>query len=604
MKKYILISVFTILVCASHADKSLAQNKISKIKDRPNKEFLKAQKLEAQKKFEEAKEVYERLFETDKSEYIFLKLIYLYENMHDFEEMENLANERLGEMPGDISTIRYLAHAYYQQGDEKNGRKTLMKIIEGRWNDLNRIFLVTSELSKQNDFDSTLDVYTTAREKQRNTIIFANEMARIYSIRLEYIKAIEEYVKILDTQDDKINITYLNIKRLIQKASEAKMKPDDISRPLARFLERNPNSIKAARLLSDLKYEEGDFDGAYRVLLTTAVVSNHPQDLWNLAKRYNNDGRMREALIAFEDFYRYFNKDPKHKSALLEAAYIKALMGNTEGAIDYYRQLVEEHRGSREAADASLRIIELSHKKMDFKEFSQKLMDFASSTPYRTVALEANILLGENLLHIGRAEDAIKAFDTARIKTRTKKEIYDVANHMVWLTFFIGDYKAMSKEIDTCVRNNPEGEEINDLLELKILGLRCSSESDLRRLHTYTRGQYAHYKGEVSTAIDSFMVAAHDTTSIVASYAARALAEYYYRQGDSEKSATWYLHTASVARDSTVYVAAMKEAADIFAFDLNDRKRARTLYRDTLLSYPGTVYESELRHKLRKTTEE
>ena len=105
MKKYILISVFTILVCVSHADESLAQNKISKIKDRPNKEFIKAQELEAQKKFEEAREVYERLFETDKSEYIFFKLIYLYENMHDFEEMENLANERLGEMPGDRTCL-------------------------------------------------------------------------------------------------------------------------------------------------------------------------------------------------------------------------------------------------------------------------------------------------------------------------------------------------------------------------------------------------------------------------------------------------------------------------------------------------------------------
>ena len=604
MKEFIFISILTVLVCLSHSNESLSQDKITKINDRPNEEFRKAQELELQKKYEEAKEVYERLFETDKSEYIFLKLIYLYDNMDDFEGMEKLANDRLKENPDDISTVRYLAHAYYEQGDEKNGRKTLLKIIGDRWYDHVRIFLVTSELSGQNDFDTALEVYTTAREKQGNPALFANEMARIYSIRLEYIKAIEEYVKILDTDDDNINITYYNIQQMIEKAIEDEIKPDDISRPLALYLERNPKSIKVARLLSDMKYESGDYNGAYRVLLTTAVVSNNPEDLWNLARRFRGKGRMQEALTAFEDFCRYFKNDLKCTSALLEVASIKALMGNTEGAIDYYHRLAEEYNGSLEAATASLRIIELSRTKMDFEEFSQTLRDFASSTPYRTVALEAYVHLGENFLRVGCSEDARKAFDDARIKSRTNKETYDVAKRMVWLTFFTGDYKSMSEEINKCVENNPEGEEINEILELKILGLKCSSESDMKRLHTYAQGQYAYYKGEVSTAIDSFIVAAHDTSSIVAYYAARALAEQYHQQGDSETSATWFLHAASVAHDSTEHVAALKKAADIYAFDLNNRTRAGNLYRETLLSYPGTVYESELRNKLRKVMEE
>ena len=162
----------------------------------------------------------------------------------------------------------------------------------------------------------------------------------------------------------------------------------------------------------------------------------------------------------------------------------------------------------------------------------------------------------------------------------------------------------MSNEIRACIASLPEGDDINELLSYKVLGMECSSSEEVTGFEMFSRGHYAFYRGAVDTAIEDYTAAANDTSSVVAPYAAGALGELFKSQGNFAEAVKWYLYAADVSADTTIGVGALIEAAHIVASELNNTERAKSLYLQAIASYPGNVYEGELRNKLRGMIEE
>ena len=145
--------------------------------------------------------------------------------------------------------------------------------------------------------------------------------------------------------------------------------------------------------------------------------------------------------------------------------------------------------------------------------------------------------------------------------------------------------------------------DINDLLALKVLKMRCSSGSDVYGLTTYAHGCYALYRGNIDVAVDSLTIAAQDTTTVISSAASVALAGLYRDKRDYTTAYSWYRLAVSAAQDTTERVKAMIDAADLLVAELNDTDNALSLYFEAITSYPGTVYDSVVRRKLRAVTE-
>ena len=203
----------------------------------------------------------------------------------------------------------------------------------------------------------------------------------------------------------------------------------------------------------------------------------------------------------------------------------------------------------------------------------------------------------------GMLNDAWQAFNKAKIKSRNKSEIYEVCINLAFLNFFKTEYEAMNIEIETCIRSRPDGEDINDLLAYKVLGMRCSSPVEISGFKTFSRGHYELFRGDRVAAIENFMDVAKDPSSVVAPHAASALGKLYKSQLDFEEAMKWYLSAAEAAQDTSVYVGAIMEAAQIAETELSGMDKAKDLYLEALTLYPGNVYESELRNKLRAIVE-
>jgi len=203
----------------------------------------------------------------------------------------------------------------------------------------------------------------------------------------------------------------------------------------------------------------------------------------------------------------------------------------------------------------------------------------------------------------GRLDEASLALNNAKMKSRNKNEIYEVCVNSALIHFFRAEYKAMNVEIETCVRSRPDGEDINDLLTYKILAMRCSSPEDISGLEEFSRGQYALFREDTDEAIEHFKSAASGMTGIAAPHAACALGKLYKSRRDFDEAVNWYLSAAEAASDTSVHVGALIEAANIAEMELNSMEKAKELYLEAITLYPGNVYESELRNKLRSVVE-
>ena len=564
-----------------------------------NPDYLKAQELEHKGNYKEAQELFEKLYASSGIDQYFWRLILVSKRLDDFDRMEVLARSRLKSRPNELMSLRYLAESLYGQGKTDDAYRIINKMIGEHWSDKARIHLAAELLTSHNDYDKAIQMYTSARAKNNDDTLYSNDLARIYLVRFEFNKAIEEYLKTLK----QVEITYVNIESVVKNALVENVEPASLERPLREFLEKNPTSIKAARLISSLRYRTGDYFGAYDALIQTALNTFSPADIWNLAERLNRDNHTDEALMVYDNYCRLFVKETNRPAALLKAAALKIDKGDDISARSDYLTLANDYPGTAGAAEATLRILVLSEKEMDFERYSESLDDFASSTKFRNVAFEAFMALARSYMKNGYIEKAQKSLIDARVKARGKPEIFAIASQAAYFQFFAGDFETMSNEIDACLKYAPNDVDINDLLALKVLKMRCSTGADVSALTTYAHGRYSLSRGNIDDAVDSLTIAAQDTATVVSSAASAALARLYSDRKDYTKAYSWYRMAVSAAKDTTERVKAMIDAADLLVAELNDKDNARSLYFETITSYPGTVYDSVARRKLRAMTE-
>jgi tetratricopeptide (TPR) repeat protein len=560
-------------------------------------QFLRAQVLESQGKLAEARPIYESLFEKQPNDLYYWKLILIYERLGDHKGMERLALLRLKTNPGDLTAINYLSRAYHGQGDEIKARQVLLSSIGDRWNDGDRVRNAANEFQYRNDLDGALEVFSLAREKTGNLKNYSVEIARLATAQMKYTLAVTEYLRTLEESPASLP----SIEFIIKNSPGAKLQLPEFISPLADYLRANPKSVKAAKLLAEVKTRLGDNAGALRTIIDAAVRAEAPQEAWAFAEQSSSEGRRDEALQAYSEYHRRFPADPNARTALLKAASIRMEKGDREGAKRDYSTLASDYAKTPEAQLAALRLIQLTEN--EGIDLTAKLRSFADSTVDRAVAFEAQLLLGDRYLRRGNTEEAERALSQAILKARTKKEIYDAMSISALLHFFTGKYDAMTGDIETAVSSIPDGEDSNDLLSLRVLSLRLITESDRMNLGVYARGRFALYRGDEKYGLDSLMTVVADTSSVVASAAARSLGEHFRGKGRNGPALEWYNRAIAAARDTTVRVEAMMEAAEIQSQELGNPDAARKLYVDALTIYPGTVFDAELRSRLRRIVE-
>jgi tetratricopeptide (TPR) repeat protein len=560
--------------------------------------YLKAQMLEAQGKLEEARVLYESLNSAHPTDLFFWKLVGIYERTGDYRAMERISLEKLKAVPGDLAAVNYLSRAYHGLGEEARSRKVLFDNIGDRWDDQERVMNAAGEFQSRNDMGSAIEVYLLARGKTGNPKLYALDLARLYTVQMNYPKALEEYLKVLEENP----YALVSVEMMLKTPSSGAADPDDMAALLVSYLKSRPKSVKVARLLFLVRAKAGDVDGGVRAVLDASVAAGNASELKALAERMESEGRPREALLLYDALWGKFPSDAGRSAVLLKSAAIRIALGDSEGAKKNFQTVIDGYSGKPEASLAALRLMEIAGKESDI-DLTGKLKAFAESATDNTVAYQAYLLLTDSFLRKGDTKGASDAVAHALLKAGAGRERFDASAKAAMIRLYACEFDEMTRDIETSVSFAPDGREAHDLLALRLLVLRASSAADRKLLASYARGRFDLFRGKEREGLDSLAAASSDTASAVAPEAARALGEWWRAKGDAGKALEWYTRAVSTARDTTAHVSAMMDAADLYIDVLGDRESAKRLYVDALTAFPGTVFDSELRSRLRGVTE-
>ncbi len=564
----------------------------------PDPDMLKAQDFETRGMIGEARAIYEKLYRDKPTDLYFWKLILLYERTTDYKAMKAIAMKKLETVPGDVSTLNYLSKAYRGMGDASKAREVLYGIIGDKWMDTDRVRNAGNELAIQGDLDGAADVYATARKKTGAPDLYAFEMARLCTARMLYAQALAEYLKVIETYP----AAYPFAEQMLRTIPEGQVPAREFTAPLESYLRKHSGSILAGRLLALVRTRSGDTMGAVRAVLDPAIASGNTKEMWTLAEDLNARGMEKEAVTVYAALAEKFPADPNRSAAILKSASLRMSLGDREGAKRDYDTLIGDYSGKPEASLAAIRLLDVAGTDAGIDVIA-KLKEFAESAADQTVVYEANTLLADKLLRSGDIAGARTAADRARRSARAGGESFASAYQSAMIRFYGCEFTQMATEIDACVSASPAGERANELLVLRFLHLKAMAAGNVGDFTRYAHGRYALLRGMEKAGIDSLTSAAADTLSPVAPEAARAIGSYLRGRGDRTGALEWFSRAAAAARDTTIKVAAMMDAADVHLVDLGDRESAKKLYTDALMSFPGSVFEPEIRTRLRSVTE-
>jgi len=592
---FIAVLVFAVPLCQdAHAQAPPMQI----LQQRQDPDLVSAQELEAEQKYDEARAIYERLYRDNNTDIAYWRLILLYEKTGDYIAMEALTRQRLKRLRDDISTVRYLARAYYGQGDRAKGRQTLKDLVGGRWDDAGRIFVAANEFINQNEYDEAIALYMTARKRSGGEELFASQLARLYALKGEYVAAISEYLIRPSVVEPAVQI----VMQLVTDVRDAGVDSDVIERMFARHLETYPQSVSAAAVYAELLFSRKEYVKAFDIIAAPAAAAKKPDEAWKIAARIEQANVPDRAAKSYYAFSRYFPDDPRRAEALIRSAELFAAAGDTIRAKESLRTLSQSDAGTIQGETASLRLLDLETRGKPYAETRSAFDTFMRDAAFRENAFEAGIHSVEYALENGHIDDADDALTRTKLKAYGRSDLFRAALLEARTAFFGLDNERFAAAAKEVMRNDTGSTDVNEILSWHVLGLRCAPE-DMEAFNAYAEGMFAQYRHDAAAADSAFVIASADTASVVAPHAFNELAKLALAGGDAEKAVTLYLTGAGVAKDTALIAGMIVAAGDITRELLGDGDRAAELYRTALLEHPGSPYEAELRRKLRQVVE-
>jgi tetratricopeptide (TPR) repeat protein len=233
-----------------------------------NNRFMLASRFEQAGEYEKAKDILEDLYLKQPASYqVFEVLNRVYIQLKDYEKSEKIINARLAANPLDVNMYGLLGKTYHIKGDEQKAFDTWDKALELSGGNLSFYRVIANYAVERRSFGKAVEILTKGKEKAPDPHIFSYDIANLYAITMNYTKAAEEYVFILDKLPQEVHNVrsrmngYLNkpeaVKPTLEVFSKAKNRNAEIKSILAWLYVEDKNFDEAYKLYKDLDKERG-----------------------------------------------------------------------------------------------------------------------------------------------------------------------------------------------------------------------------------------------------------------------------------------------------------------------------------------------------------
>lgn len=563
------------------------------------------------REFDKSAILYEKLFNSSALQEYFDGYLESLLGLNDLKTAEKFLKKQIKRSPGNLSLMVHLGNIYKLSGSEEKAKKQYNEAIDNLQANQGAIIALSQTFYKYKETDYVIKTLLTGKKLMRGMYPFNMELADAYNTKGDYISMYKEYLETLA-----INEAYLQqIQNILQSyiGDEFKgPKADELRIQLLKNIQQNPDRPVYAEFLIWFFIQQRDFESAF--MQAKALDKRNAQNLGkviSLAQIALSNQEYDVAIKCFEYEVQKGQSNPYYSYARaelvntiqkkitestnftqkdltdLEATYNSALndMGNNAQSIGLMRGLAHLKGFYLGQPEKAIDLLEtaLSYTNADPLLMAECKLELGDIYIFTGEMWEPALLYGQ--VDKGFKHDAIGQ----EAKFRNAR-----------LSFYKGEFEWAQAQLDV-LKGATSKLIANDALELSLLISDNTVDSNYVPLAMFSRADLLSFQNKDSLAIVTL-------DSINKEFPGHSLSDdiLYKKYKIAYKSGRYALAVEKLDDlilnygDDILGDDAVFKLAELYEKKLNDAEKAKKLYQDVLLNYPGSLYTVEARKRYRK----
>ena len=575
-----------------------------------------AQELENNGDWEHAVVLYEGLYRSDPANFMYFDgLRRTYTQLKEYDRAVAIIEHRLRTQPKDIVLMSTLAGLQCDAGREAAADSIWMAAIAADRTNIRVYYVVAAEMIEHRLYDKAVQVYLDGRAVTRSEASFADELATLYLIRMQYAQAVVEWLKRLRQSPDQLPFVQSRLVSMISRPEALRAAIETVETEV----QRTSGAVGVRRLLAWLYIEEKAFAAAFeQERMIDEQTGANGSELFSFGQRMLQEQAYPVAAQAFRTIVqtgRNLSLIPQSRfgyaraieslSALHDSSAIaesgkelSAEAATFSTALRLYQEIADASPNSDLAAQSLFRIGVIKMERFwdltaALSAFEQvKRLPGMSNLPLDAVLKAGEVLTAQNNLVQARAQ--YQALVTQPLTVYQDQAVFRLAE----LDYFEGEFDSSLAKLAR-FKTYLQADLANDALQLQYFILENKSSAP-SALAEFARADLLQRQRKSSEALALF-------TQIVRTYPFSLLVDdALMRAGDLDVLLNQYADAVgafrlvadsmqtSIWRDRAQY-----RLGELYELSMHDAAHAIDAYEQLLVKFPNSLYAEEARRRIR-----
>lgn len=562
------------------------------------------------KEYAKAAPLYLELFETTKMNYYFDNYVNCLVQNGEYDEAEKAIKKQLRKGKNTGLQIT-LGSVYKQKGDIDKATDAFDEILEKLEKNEGAVISVANDFFNIREYDYAEKTYLRGRQIFDDSQLFRSNIAMIYAYTRNYAKMMDEYFLMLKDDENQLSNVEGRINSLLQYDFDNSLRIL-VKKEILKKIQEDPNRVIYNRFLIWLLVQEQNFEQALnQSIALDRRTKTEETDILNFSKSaaqnnlfdvalkgldylssrkpsISNVEQVQREIVTIE--YRKFVSLPqsqrtnselllqKFQTILNQSGYTAQ---NSEFICDYAHFLAFYlNRADRayEVLDSALNIRELDNVKRSNLKIELADINVFDDNLWGATLIYAQIIDSNKENPIGN----------------------DVKLKKAKLGFYLGDIKWAKAQVDA-LKASTSKLTANDAMELSLLISEYYDMDTIEEpIQLFARGDLLVFQNK-----DSQAIATYDSVNI--KYPGHSLndrilmrkAQISEKNFQFDNAIALYSdvlenYPASTSADDALYKMAL-----LYELQFKNVEKAQELYKQILLSYPGSIFVSDSRNRYR-----
>ena len=583
------------------------------IKAQKNNDEQLAMQYYDRKEFDKAIMYFDKLYDKLPDAYYLYYFKCLIETK-DYNRAEKITKKQIKRNPTASNLYVKLGKIYQFLNNPDKEKEQYEKAIKEVIPEQNYVFVLAHAFEEEQLFDYAIEVYLKGRKKQKDTYPFYYEIADLYKKKGNLKAMINEYLDAIEFRESELYTAQSNLQQSLgYDDKNGGFNNPLLKQELQKRIQQQPDKIIFSEFLIFIQNQQKDFEGSY--------TQNKALD-----KREKGDGtrliELAKLCVSNENYavaekcYQYViskgKENPYYDIAIIEKLntnYLELTSQRNPNLVNINSLSVSMETALSNYGISTLTLPLIKKSALLKAYYLNKPAEAISelenvTTKYafdKNTLAEIKLDLGDMNLLIGNIWDA------SLLYSQVEKDFkYDIVGQEAKfrnakLSYYASDFKWAKAQCDV-LKGATTKTIANDALDLSLiitdaLGI-DSNEVPLSMFSSAELLILQHQYDRALARLDSI-------NSIFSQHTLGD--DIYFKKAEIYKQTNRYVEAAKMYQNIVEYFPnelygddALFKEAELYERYLNDKEKAKEIYQDMLVKYPGSIYIVEARKRYRE----